>query len=110
MKSLQRFKPSKAEQKAVNREINRQIAQSIEDLKSNFLALFLWQLHEQLGFGKNRLMQFYNGFKPAIDELQQYYDLYTGEDTDYMCKQKLKDLGIDVEQLPEVLPMEYEVK
>ena len=110
MKSLQRFKPSKEEQEALNREINRQLAQNIEGLKINLLALILWQLHEQLGFGKNRLMQFYNGFKPAIDELQQYYDLYTGEDTDYMCKRKLKDLGIDVEQLPEVLPMEYEVK
>ena len=110
MKALQRFKPSKAEQKALDREINQQLAQNVEGLKNNIIALFLWQLHEQLGFGKNRLLQFYNGFKPAIDELQQYYDLYTGEDTDYMCKQKLKDLGIDVEQLPEVLPMEYEVK
>ena len=66
------------------------------------------QLENQNDYLKK--MQFYNGFKPAIDELQQYYDLYTGEDTDYMCKRKLKDLGIDVEQLPEVLPMEYEVK
>ena len=110
MKALQRFKPSKAEQKALDREINRQLAQNVEGLKNNIIALFLWQLHEQLGFGKNRLIQFYNGFKPAIEEMQQYYDMYTGEDTDYMCKRKLKDLGIDVEQLPEVLPMEYEVK
>lgn len=110
MKALQRFKPSKAEQEALNREINRQLAQNVEGLKINLLALMLWQLHTQLGFGKKRIMRFYNGFKPAIEEMQQYYDMYTGEDTDYMCKQKLKDLGIDVENLTEILPMEYEVK
>lgn len=58
----------------------------------------------------DRMEREHTDYKVAMFRVKQHYDLYTGADTDYMCKRKLKDLGIDVEQLPEVLPMEYEVK
>lgn len=110
MKAIERFKPSKAEQKALDREINRQISQNIEGLKVNLLALILWQLHEQLGFGKKRLLRFHDKFIPALNELQEYYDMYSGDDTDWLCKRKLKEIGVDVDELSEILKMEYEVK
>lgn len=109
MKAIQRIKLSKAERDAMNREINKQVAKSIDDLKVSLIAMMLWQLHTQLGFGKKRLMRFYNSFKPEIENLQKYYDFYTGEETDWLYRKELQEIGIDVEELERVIPIEYTI-
>jgi hypothetical protein len=91
------------ERRAMEDEINRQTAQNVKKLSADLQALVLWQLHEQLGFGKRRLLRFQKSFAPMLQELQRFYEVRSAHDTDFICKYKLKqEVGIDVEELDEM--------
>ena len=46
------------------------------------------------------LLQFQEQFQPMIKKLQEYYEVRKADDTDFICKYKLKnEVGIDVEEL-----------
>lgn len=99
------------ERKALEAEINRQTAQNVKNLSLNLQALVLWQLHEQLGFGKKRLLRFQKAFLPMIQELQRFYELENASETDFVCKHKLKsEVGIDVENLDEMFEFQVVMK
>lgn len=88
------------ERKALEAEINRQTAQNVKNLSLNLQALVLWQLHEQEGWGKKKLLRFQKRFLPMIQELQRFYELENASETDFVCRYKLKnEVGIDVEDL-----------
>ena len=87
-----------AEKKALDMEIKRQIAEYERKHSNELQALVLWQLHEQLGFGVKRLKKFYDNFNPAIDELLERYQL-EDDDCSFICTLKLKELGLDIEEL-----------
>ena len=110
MKVRTLWKPTAKQKKAMNEEIYRQIFENVQKLTLHIEALMLWQLHEQLGFGKKRLMRFYNAFVPAIQEMQDYYELHDAEDAEWLCNKKLKDLGIDLAELNDVLNIRIEYK
>lgn len=95
--------------KALRNEINRQTAQNVRKLAKNLQAMMLWQLHEQEGYGKVKLLRFQKRFVPAIKELEEYYMSESADETDYICAYKLKnELGIDVEKLDDII--EFTVK
>ena len=99
------------ERKALEAEINRQTAQNVKNLSLNLQALVLWQLHEQLGFGKKRLLRFQKAFLPMIKELQRFYELENATETDFVCRYKLKnEVGIDVENLDEMFEFSVVMK
>lgn len=99
------------ERKALEAEINRQTAQNVKNLSLNLQALVLWQLHEQLGFGKKRLLRFQKAFLPMIKELQRFYELENATETDFVCRYKLKnEVGIDVENLDEMFEFQVVMK
>lgn len=99
------------ERKALEAEINRQTAQNVKNLSLNLQALVLWQLHEQLGFGKKRLLRFQKAFLPMIKELQRFYELENANETDFVCRYKLKnEVGIDVENLDEMFEFQVVMK
>lgn len=99
------------ERKALEAEINRQTAKNVKDLSLNLQALVLWQLHEQLGLGKKKLLEFQKDFLPAIKELQRFYELENASETDFVCRYKLKnEVGIDVEALDEMFEFQVVVK
>lgn len=99
------------ERKALEAEINRQTAQNVKNLSLNLQALVLWQLHEQLGFGKKRLLRFQKSFLPMIKELQGFYELENASETDFVCRYKLKnEVGIDVENLDEMFEFKVVMK
>lgn len=99
------------ERKALENEINRQTAQNVKNLSLNLQALVLWQLHEQLGLGKKKLLEFQKDFLPAIKELQRFYELENASETDFVCKYKLKnEVGIDVENLDEMFEFQVVMK
>lgn len=87
---------TKEEQKAMNIEIKKQLAEHDRKHGLEMDALILWVLHEEFNFGPIRLRKFYDSFAVAIKELIARYDL---EDTDdiWLCTRKLKDRGIDLE-------------
>lgn len=99
------------ERKALEVEINRQTAKNVKDLSLNLQALVLWQLHEQLGLGKKKLLEFQKDFLPAIKELQRFYELENASETDFVCRYKLKnEVGIDVENLDEMFEFQVVMK
>lgn len=97
--------------KAINDEINRQTGENVRNLSINLQAIMLWSLRKQLGWGKKRLLRFQKNFLPLIQELQEYYQLDNARETEFVCLHKLKnEVGIDVEQLNEMLQLEVKMK
>ena len=86
-----------AEKKALNLEIQRQLAEYDRKHTMEIDAIILWILHEHFGFGPKRLRRYYDEFGPAIREL---VDRYECEDQDqiWLCTYKLKEYGIDLDK------------
>lgn len=86
-----------AEQKAMDMEIQRQLAEYTEKHRLEMDALVLWSLHAQLGWGPKRLRQFYNHFGDEVSALVKRYEI---DDTDdiWLCTEMLKRLGVDIKQ------------
>ena len=91
---------------------------SIEELRGlmpkvvcNVEAIILWQLHEQFGFGKKRLLQFYNATSGMIDGMLDYYCYDTDEDAIWICERKLREqIGIDLANLKSPFSVNIKVK
>ena len=99
------------ERRAMEDEINRQTAQNVKNMSVDLQALVLWELHAQLGFGKKRLLRFQKKFLPMIQELQRFYEVRSANDTDFICKYKLKqEVGIDVEELDAMFQFQVVMK
>lgn len=99
------------EMRALRNEINRQTAQNVRKLSKNIMALVLWQLRVQEGWGKKKLMQFQEGFIPALRELEEFYMTETAEEVDYICEYKLKhEVGIDVQELNDIIDFQIKIR
>lgn len=86
-----------AERKAMDIEINRQIAEADRRHTDEIDALILWLLHEKFGFGMKRLRRFYELFQTEFDALIKRYEM-DDSDTVWLCTHKLKEYGLDIEQ------------
>lgn len=92
-----------AERKVLTREVDLQIARNVRGLGKNLLAVYLWQLHEQQGYGKKRLLRAAKKFRQIIKELEEFYDFKNGEDMEFLYKYRLKtECGVDVDELDDV--------
>ena len=89
---------TRAEEKALNIEIQKQIANYDRDNADEIDAIILWVLHEEFGFGKKRLRRFYDAFKPALDSLCERYQITDRKDELWVCKYKLLDHGVDIQK------------
>lgn len=87
---------SAAEEKALNMEIQRQMAEFDRKNEMELDSIILWELHQQLGLGPKRLRKFFDGFSNALEELMKRYDMGTS-DRLWLCTHKLKEAGVDVE-------------
>src|SRR5574344_211392 len=85
-----------AETKAMNIEINRQILEADAKYSTDVDAMILWVLHSCFGFGKKRLRRFYDEFSAEHQRLREYYEM--PDDSAWLCKHKLKDIGVDVDE------------
>lgn len=84
-----------AERKAMNIEINRQIAEADRKYRNNIDVMILYALHVHLGFGKKRLRRFYEAFNKVHKMLLDYYEL-SEDDGAWIADVKLKEIGVDV--------------
>ena len=84
-----------AEKRAMDMEIKRQLAEYTRKYEADLNATILYVLHEQLGFGEQRLRKFFDRFSVEIDALVKYYEM-DDEDAEWLCTRKLLDMGIDV--------------
>lgn len=87
-----------AERTAMDMEIRRQIDEYNRNNLNEIDALVLWHLHEEFGFGKKRLLRFYETFNDRLVELSKWY-VMDEEKMPWVYIKKLKDYGIDIEQL-----------
>ena len=98
---------SNKERKAIEREIRFQTAKNVKNLSLNLQAIVLWNLHEQLGFGQKRLIEFQRSFLPLIKELQDFYMAEDAEETEFILLYKLKnEVGVDVSKLNDMFQIE----
>ncbi len=86
-----------AERKAMDMEIQRQLAEYDKKHLCEVDAVVLWILHEEFGFGKKRLKRFFNTFERAVDDLLERYSM-DDKDAIWLCTFKLKQYGIDIEK------------
>lgn len=96
-KSIYGANLTSAEKKALDIEVRRQIADYDRRNSMEIDAIFLWQLHEQLGFGPKRLRDFFDKFRPAIDALLERYELSESDEV-WIQTRELRDIGVDLEQ------------
>lgn len=89
-----------AEKKAMNLEIQRQLAEYDKKHATEIDALILWVLHSEFGFGEKRLRRFYDRFNKAIAELLERY-VMEENDKVWLCTYLLKQYGIDLEKWSE---------
>lgn len=88
---------SAAEKKAMDMEIQRQLAEYDRKHIREIDALVLWELREQFGFGNKRLKKFYDNFSRGIEALIHRYEMEQGDDV-WLCTYKLKEIGCDLEK------------
>ncbi len=88
---------SKAEQKAMEMEINRQCAEAQMKLSIDIDSMVLYTLATEFGFGKKRLRRMYEALKKGHDALLEYYHM-DPKDGPYLARRKLKEIGVDIEQ------------
>lgn len=88
------------EQKALDIEIERQLGEWDKKNAREIASMTLWILHEEFGFGPDRLKRFFNHFSKDIDELAKRYDMDDGYNDPkvFLCTLKLKEYGIDLDE------------
>lgn len=96
MKAKIPYQISKTQEKELERLIKKQISESMERFRKNIDAIVLWELHEQFGFGVKRLRMFQERFDASVKELQKHYELNDFDDQEYICSEKLKQIGYDI--------------
>ena len=101
---------TKRQREAMDAELNAQIAKQVPELAHNVMALVLWYLHEKEGYGRERLTRLNREFAPAIRDLQQYYEMESNDETEWLVKRQLREIGVDVEALDNEFGVEVEVK
>ena len=88
---------SKAEQVAIDRAIGEQIVEMDRQMELDRDSSILWMLHEQFGFGHDRLFRAWKLMYEDTKKLQERYELGP-EDGGWLCRQRLKELGVDLER------------
>lgn len=89
---------SPAQERAMMKEIKSQCADYYRKHERKVMALFLWEMHMQKGWGYKRCKDFYDNFIPKLNAMLDHYEL-SEDDRFWLCTYKLKDeLGIDLEK------------
>ena len=102
--------PSKM-RKALMQEVNKQTGEAVGKMALHISSLVLWSLHQQLGFGKKRLLRFQKQFLPLIEQLQDYYELQNADETEFVILRKLKDeVGLDVAEHDQMFTIKCHLK
>lgn len=99
MKARVPWQKTKAEEKAMMDEINRQMLAAHDRFVVDFDAAILYTLHARFGFGKKRLREFFEAFFEVNRQLVEHYEM--PGDTLWLCNQKLLEIGVDVKQWSE---------
>ena len=86
------------ERKAMDMEINRQIAERDEQYKEDMDALILYVLMAHYGWKKKRLREFWKAFIAVHKELRDFYQMDKPGDAEWFAHRALREIGVDVRQ------------
>ena len=86
------------ERKAMELEINRQIAEKDKQYQENVDALVLYVLMSRYGWRKKRLRKFWNAFIEEHKALREYYLMDEPGDNEWLAHRKLNQIGVDIHQ------------
>lgn len=92
---------NKSEEKALQKEINRQILEQDKIHQDELDAMVLYTLHETFGFGKDRLRRFWEHMYQNYKEITAKYEMEDG--FPFLCQEALKEIGVDVHEWNEEL-------
>lgn len=95
-----------AQQKALDAEINRQLAVHMREHEEDYLSLMLWSMRAD-GWGKKRIERKREQLIEMLRELEQHYEMPDGGM--YISKVKLKEYGVDPSENKNKI-FDYEVK
>lgn len=87
-----------AQQWAMKDEIRRQVLIADKRYSNDFAAGVLWVLHSQFGFGPVRLRRFFEAYGKVHDQLRAQYEFDSDTDTCFVCTQRLREYGIDIDK------------
>lgn len=87
---------NKAEQRALDQEIKRQIVENDRRFDMDKESMILWMLHTEFGFGSKRLKRAWELFYSESQRLRDHYLLDEGDEP-WISRQKLKEMGCDIE-------------
>ena len=96
MKARIPWQGTKAQEKAMVAEINRQILDREKQYAIDYETAVLYAVRSHLGFGKRRLKRFYEALFAATRMLGERYEM--PDDIPWLCDRKLKEIGVDVKQ------------
>lgn len=86
------------ERKAMQLEINRQIAEKDEKYKEDIDAMVLYVLMKHYGWGKKRLRKFWKAFITEHNALRDFYKMDDPGDSEWLSHYNLKKIGVDIHQ------------
>ena len=84
-----------AEQKAMDISIQKQLAEMNRKNANEIDAIILWTLHEEFGFGPDRLRRMYDCLINGVEALNLRYETDYGERI-WLYTKMLKDYGVDI--------------
>ena len=87
-----------AERKAMDIEINRQIAEKDAQYAADIDALVLYVLMVRYGWKKKRLRKFWDAFNAEHKALRDFYMMDEPGDNEWLAHRMLKDIGVDIHQ------------
>lgn len=87
-----------AERKAMQLEINRQIAEKDEKYQEDIDAMVLYVLLSRYGWKRKRLRKFWKAFIEEHKALRDYYHMDDPGDNVWLAHRKLKEIGVDIHQ------------
>lgn len=87
-----------AENKALDREIEKRLAEKLREQDLEIEARVLYAIRSITGYGKIKLRRVYDEVDESLLALADHYDMHDDDDLTWLCIKKLKDDGIDVEQ------------
>lgn len=85
-----------AEKQAIDKEIRRGFKEMVDKWSLDIDSLILYVLMNHYHFGAKRLREFYDVFADECDRLKDYYEM-DADDRAWLCRQKLKEHGVDLE-------------
>ena len=100
-------KLSPKEQEAMDRAIQKQLAEYDRKNADEIDAMVLWIIHKIYKKGHKELKRFHREFVPEIRALWKRYEMTDKADTPWLCTKMLLDYGIDIHEWNRELEAEY---